>query len=399
MFYQGNTLKKRKSYFRLGFACVAIVLLVVVIEAWGHDTPKIRDGSQTHTLSKVWSDGEGHWHEDADGRGAGNWDDCVADAYDPDTNSYNLPGGRCADELPSTPEPPLPEPELITLPPDPTPITPQPESPTPDPPPPLPPPPPPPPAADDEPKSDPPEQSPDVKDPVDPPVEPKDPETITEMLDDVAEQEPIIPDPIKEVVEEMPEPEVEDTRETETYEFDEGWNLVMFSLLPEGVTTLATLYPHLLRETVLVVNIDGCWLMYQGEGETGEVKLHPNMGVALYAPTAFNLTLTGNRIKLVTSFAIHAGLNLIGFSQPPPELTKPSTLFSDTGICAVIRMIDGEFYLIGRAGDRGDTDLMPNEAFMTISVADYELEWQTPAAPQTQQRGTLAISWGAIKRQ
>ena len=222
--------------------------------------------------------------------------------------------------------------------------------------------------------------------------------TVTVILDDAAKQEPVIPKVVKQIVEETPEPEMEDELDSQEYTLAEGWNLVMFSVVPDRVLTLAELYPHLEPATVLVVNIGGEWLMYAGEGETGEIKLHPNQGIAVYAPMPFGVTLTGHRIKLVTSFKIYAGLNLIGFSQPPPELERPSSLLSETGICVVIRATDGEFYIIGRAEDSGDTALAPNEAFMAISQMAYDLEWQTPAAPQAQRQETLAKSWGAMKQ-
>ena len=117
MYYQGNTLKKRKSHFSLGVICICIAIFAWIIEAWGHDTPKIRAGTETHTLTKIWMDSGRslHWHEDAMVDGAGAWDQCVADAYDPDTDSYNLRGGRCAEEsLPSPPPPTTPTPRPTT---------------------------------------------------------------------------------------------------------------------------------------------------------------------------------------------------------------------------------------------------------------------------------------------
>ena len=224
------------------------------------------------------------------------------------------------------------------------------------------------------------------------------PEQIPEILDEVVAQEPVIPDEVKEIVEDAPEPEVEDLREWQTYQFVEGWNLTMFSVVPEAVTTLAELYPHLIPDTVLVVNIAGCWLKFAGEGETGKIKLHPNIGIAVYSPIPFTLGLFGHRIKLRTSFPIHAGLNLIGFSQPPPELERPSDLLSETGIIVTLRAIDGVFYLVGRVGDEGDVELRPNEAFMAVSLVDYDLGWDTPAAPMAYRQQTLATSWGAMKR-
>ena len=114
MHYRGNALPKRTPLFwREVIGICIVILLAIIIEAWGHDTPKIRAGTETHTLSRSWPDGGEtlHWHEDADGQGAGAWDQCVADAYDPETDSYNLPGGQCAEESTPPPPPPLPQTE------------------------------------------------------------------------------------------------------------------------------------------------------------------------------------------------------------------------------------------------------------------------------------------------
>ena len=87
---------------------IAILLMLLVLWAssvLAHDTPGIQDGSQTHTLSKVRLD-DRHWHEDSDGRGASGWQECVAAAYDKETNLYDLQDGQCAE--PPPPPPPSP---------------------------------------------------------------------------------------------------------------------------------------------------------------------------------------------------------------------------------------------------------------------------------------------------
>ena len=339
---------------KLGIALCFIGAVVIVswimccAKVLAHDTVEIRDGKDVHDAKQeremnAERGKDSHWHFGAVQSGA--WDRCIADTYDAENHEYRP---DMCDEVPP-PEPPPPSRKTSTREPEPP-----------------------------------------------PPV--TTPNTITVILDDAADQDTVIPDTIKEMVDETPEPEMEDKREWQVYEFHQGWNLVMFSVLPEDVTNLEGLHTHLIPDTVLVVNVGGCWLMYQGKGETGEIKLHPNMGIAVYAPMPFSVTLIGHRIKLVTSFPIHAGLNLIGFSQPPPELETPSDLLSETGICVVVRGVGDVLYLIGRVGDRGDTELRPNEAFMAISLIDYDLDWYTPAAPAAPRMDNMTTSWGAMKR-
>ena len=56
------------------------------------------------------------------------------------------------------------------------------------------------------------------------------------------------------------------------------------------------------------------------------------------------------------SVDLRPGVNLVGWSNLPFGVSRPSDLLSDV-ICAVIVTRRGELYLIGRAGDSGDEPL------------------------------------------
>ena len=107
----------------------------------------------------------------------------------------------------------------------------------------------------------------------------------------------------------------------------------------------------------------------------------------------------GHPVDRTSTFQCLAGLNLVGFCLPPPEMANVLPIsFQRQCICAVLREIDGgSQYLIGRAGDSGDTDFAPNEAFMVISPVSYDLEWQIAAAPMAPRAATLKMGWGAMK--
>ena len=214
--------------------------------------------------------------------------------------------------------------------------------------------------------------------------------TLSETLDTVKDQVPVIPGNIETEVLDVKPPEVTDEREWYDYDFHSGWNFVTFPVLPNGVETLEGLYPHLYPKlytgTVLVVYVAGCWLNYAGEGETGMIPLTVNMGVAVYAEQAFRVTMFGHRAT-ASELDLMPGGNFVG---APSDYEVPSDFLGEA--IAVLREIDGELYLIGRAGDSGDEPFAENEAVMVISEG-------IPAAPMAQRKRILTMTWGGIKSQ
>ena len=221
------------------------------------------------------------------------------------------------------------------------------------------------------------------------PVPTPKPVTPAETLDEVKDQEPTIPDEIEAEVLDAEDIEMTDERESYDYDFHGGWNFVTFPVLPNGVETLEGLYPHLYprlySDPILVVYIEGCWLKYQGEGETGMIPLTVNMGVAVYAEKSFSVTIFGFRSP-VSELELMLGGNFVGI---PPDVERPSDLL-DRAI-AVLREIAGKPYLVGRLGDPGDEPFEDGESvFLIVS--------ETAQAPMAYRASTLATSWGAMKQ-
>lgn len=81
---------------------VGLLLLGLCFGVDAHNTPRIRDGSYTHTPFKDWHERvrarwpEDHWHYSEHQAAA--WDRCVANAYDEAQDSYNLVRGNCVDD-------------------------------------------------------------------------------------------------------------------------------------------------------------------------------------------------------------------------------------------------------------------------------------------------------------
>ena len=209
--------------------------------------------------------------------------------------------------------------------------------------------------------------------------------TPTQNLDEVKEQAPTIPDEIKAEVLDVEPIEVTDEREWYDYVFHSSWNFVTFPVLPNGVETLEDFYPHLYNNPILVVYVGGCWLVYQGEGETGMIPLTPNMGVAVYAEQAFSVTIFGSRVK-ASELDLMPGGN---FVNVPSDYKLPSDFLGEA--IAVLRELEGKLYLIGRAGDSGNEPFGEGESVFLIVSG-------TAQAPMAYRASTLATSWGAMKQ-
>ena len=170
------------------------------------------------------------------------------------------------------------------------------------------------------------------------------------------------------------------------WQFWRGWNLMYFTVLPDGVETLADLYHHwaffAAHKAHIVVNIDGEWLLYSGEDShpVGEIPLSAHLGLAVRLDGAAYLGVRGVPLPIAETIDLHAGANLVGFPVLPADVRVASDLLSDT-ICAVIVTWRGEFYLVGRAGDSGDEALENGQAVILIVTAPTVLRLSDKSRP------------------
>ena len=174
-----------------------------------------------------------------------------------------------------------------------------------------------------------------------------------------------------------------------------------FSVVPEGVETLADLYYQwtffAAHNAHIVVLIDNCWILYAGEGETGDIPLSPHMGLAIRLDWSTWLGVRGVRQENSSQIELYAGLNFIGFPQVSESYQRPSDFLSET-IIAVLLTQKGKLYLVGRAGDSGDDLLTDGQAVALMVTQPTILNLSVPTAPKAQQVKTLATSWGGLKR-
>ena len=284
--------------------------------------PRIRSGASTHTLSRVWSDGTGHWHEDADGRGAAAWDQCVADSYNETIDRYELPGA-CANESP------LPEP--------PQPLTP--------------------------PKTE---------------SEKAEQGESEQRQEDKETQRAESPEPELETeVEPDPEPEAELGEPTGFYEFslelNAGWNFVHIPLELLAIDN-QVVENETIGELFYALGIDtmyyheaGSWVLAD-ENTTLIRKVY--QGLVIYTEAPVTKTLLG--LPLLGNLVLQEGMNLVGIPRQASVLKRVSDLLSFyPEIIAILVEDEGILNLVGRAGDPGDIPITGGQAFGIISEQSY----------------------------
>ena len=129
-------------FSRTGFALLICIFVSMTsaLPTFGHNIPKVCKAldanpngdpaticdpgkNQWHQLNEEWDEfvrthpneeyryANTHWHMDIDEEGIGGWDKCVAEAYDEDSDDYNLVEGNCPDGTSTDEIRPPPDPE------------------------------------------------------------------------------------------------------------------------------------------------------------------------------------------------------------------------------------------------------------------------------------------------
>ena len=97
---------------------------------------------------------------------------------------------------------------------------------------------------------------------------------------------------------------------------------------------------------------------------------------------------------------LQKGWNVVGFPEPVEELSVINDFFEHSVIREVRYEIDGETFTTGRNDDRVEIPIEPWQAYMVRVKPDFTfvLMPNVSAAPMAPRRGTLATSWGGLKR-
>ena len=194
------------------------------------------------------------------------------------------------------------------------------------------------------------------------------------------------------------EASVEGVAETVTFnvvaeflEFDlslpAGLNLIHLPLkvravngVPTSIESVADLYDALGGADTLnwLITHDSqtqIWYGYFGEADRGTVAdsvLTDQTGILAGMKTPVSVRLGGDALGMdgMSAITLTPGLNLVGLPLMDSRITRVSDLFALGGIGGVVHAIiltdNGEFKLVGRAGDVGDIPVTGGGAFILI---------------------------------
>ena len=133
-----------------------------------------------------------------------------------------------------------------------------------------------------------------------------------------------------------------------------------------SIETLGNLF-QILMPTNMYVYDGSCWMEVFGDSTQG---LGTTQGVAVYMDAPKTVNLVGS--PLPTSFSLEHGLNFVGIPRQSSDLQKVSDFLAFyPKVCAVLVAVDGELYLVGRAGDSGDVEITGGQAFGIVAVEQY----------------------------
>ena len=149
-----------------------------------------------------------------------------------------------------------------------------------------------------------------------------------------------------------------------------GWNFVHIPLEVTQVNgesmsieTLGNLF-QVLMPAHMYVHDGSCWLEVFGDSTQG---LGTNQGVVVYMDAPLTVNLVGS--PLPGTFSIERGLTFVGLPRQSAGLQKVSdflTFYPE--VCVVLVTVEGELYLVGRAGDSGDVAITGGQAFGIVSL-------------------------------
>ena len=185
-------------------------------------------------------------------------------------------------------------------------------------------------------------------------------------------------------------------------------------ILPDGVETLSEFRSHLYETTGhkvdirLLVDGIGIWDVFPGPNgiELGQTIITPHLGINVSSRDIIAIvgnSVLGQEITLTVPDGKTVGVHFIGFPEVPANYERFSDLLVD-GVDRVDRRVrvDGKLHYqyIRNPGDTGDDMIRAGDAVVVRVREDVTLNLRgsVMSAPSVRRKGTLATSWGAMKR-
>lgn len=187
------------------------------------------------------------------------------------------------------------------------------------------------------------------------------------------------------------------------YDFSEGASkFIGLPVLPVDVETVKDLWEVFRAEfendIYFKLMVDGVWqTAYRGEDNgLGKIIVTPHLGINIGVGSWITLQgvpVAGEQIEL------EPGVHFVGLPEIPSLYKRPSDLLNNNVAWVHVRKANKYPYIYGE-GDEGDDLFYAGQAFVIriMEALTLDLRGEVASAPMTQRQGTLAASWGAMKR-
>ena len=205
------------------------------------------------------------------------------------------------------------------------------------------------------------------------------------------------------------EPEVEVAPQCEEIELQVflwwGETLLAPPVLPAGVETFADLWDAWglsIEKGNKIKILVGNRNAYDDVSAEDE-PFTPNQGLVIEQTIGNLLNLKGCPVKNSQKILIQKGYNLVGFPEVPDLFELPSDFLSNKIVAVKVQVgtpWGALYHTIDAVDDEGDDPIRAGQAVILTSTEPHWVNLSEPpaAAPRAPRQGTLATSWGAMKR-
>ena len=198
------------------------------------------------------------------------------------------------------------------------------------------------------------------------------------------------------------------------WQIEDRYQLIGFPILPSfGIDTVGWLHYYLerklqRRDILFQALVDGRWLSYRGGGrnevnpEIGNIKITPHFGLMINFKRSEKTVGFLGTPQYGEVIDLEPGTHLIGLPEVPANYQRASNFLSVDGV-EWVKIGYGDPQKIDSVDDPDDQDLQAGQAIRISVTEDVTLDLrglipETAAAPSVRRKGTLATSWGAMKR-
>ena len=194
------------------------------------------------------------------------------------------------------------------------------------------------------------------------------------------------------------------------WQIEDRYQLIGFPVLPmQGIDDIGWLHYFFewkleRHNLIFQVFVDERWLTFDGRNEANfevrDIPITPHLAVMVNfkkSEVEIGVLGTPQQGQIIN---LEPGIHLIGLPEVPANFERASDLVAVDGVESV-KLGYSPTKVVDRIDDPDDQDLQAGQAIRirVTNAVTLDLRGTAPAAaPMAPRRGTLATSWGAIKR-